>query len=50
MGQLFHYAPSPNRYGGTPFYELHVWAMKQNPRGVFADWNPNVSCAEWEAP
>jgi hypothetical protein len=50
MGQLFHYAPSPNRYGGTPFYELHVWAMKQNPRGAFADWNPNVSCAEWEAP
>jgi hypothetical protein len=48
MGQLFHYAPSPNRYGGGPFYELHVWAIKQNPRGAFADWNPNVSCAEWE--
>lgn len=49
MGQLFHYAPSPNRYGGGPFYELHVWAMKPNPRGAFADWNPNVSCSEWEA-
>ena len=49
MGQLFHYAPSPNRYGGGPFYELHVWAMKPNPRGAFADWNPNVSCAEWES-
>jgi hypothetical protein len=48
MGQLFHYAPSPNRYGGGPFYELHVWAMKENPRGAFADWNPNVSCADWD--
>ena len=47
-GQLFHYAPSPNRYGGGPFYELHVWAEKHNPRGAFADWNPNVSCAGWD--
>lgn len=48
MGQLYHYAPSPNRYGGGPFYELHVWAIKPNPNGTFADWNPNVSCAEWK--
>jgi len=48
MGQLFHYLGSPNRYGGTPVYELHVWAMKPNPRGAFADWHPNVSCAEWD--
>ena len=44
LGQLYHYAPGPNRYGGGPFYELHVWAAKHNPRGPFADWNPNVSC------
>jgi hypothetical protein len=49
LGQLYHYAPSPNRYGGGPFYELHVWAVKNNPRGAFADWNPNVSCADWDA-
>jgi hypothetical protein len=48
MGQLYHYLASPNRYGGTPVYELHVWAMKPNPRGAFADWHPNVSCAEWD--
>ena len=48
LGHLFHYAPAPNRYGGTPFYELHVWAGKPNPHGAFADWNPNVSCADWE--
>jgi hypothetical protein len=31
------------------FYTLHVWAWKPNPRGVFADWNPRVSCAEHAA-
>ena len=25
-------------------YELHVWAWKHNPSGMFAQWNPNVSC------
>jgi hypothetical protein len=47
LGHLFHFAPSPNRYGPAAFYELHVWAWKNNPRGAFADWNPNVSCADW---
>jgi hypothetical protein len=48
-GHLFHYAQGPNRYGPDSFYELHVWAWKNNPRGTFADWNPNVSCAGYEA-
>lgn len=24
---------------------LHVWLYKDNPSGMFADWNPTVSCA-----
>jgi hypothetical protein len=24
---------------------LHAWVWKHNPAGMFADWNPNVSCA-----
>ena len=48
MGHMFHYAPGPNRYGPPAFYELHVWAWKNNPRSDFADWNPTVSCATWE--
>jgi hypothetical protein len=48
MGHLFHFAPGPNRYGPDAFFELHVWAWKENPRGVFADWNPSVSCAAWD--
>jgi len=23
---------------------LHVWHYRNNPSGMFADWNPNVSC------
>lgn len=47
MGQHFHYVGSPNRYRLPAFYELHVWAWKDNPSGVFVDWNPEVSCAEF---
>lgn len=25
-------------------YALHVWIWRQNPSGLFADWNPKVSC------
>ena len=49
MGQLFHHTPSPNRYGIPAFYALHVWAWRDNPHGVFVDWNPRVSCAEHSA-
>jgi hypothetical protein len=44
QGQLFNFTGSPNRYGLGPFYELHVWAWKANPRGAFADMNPDVTC------
>ncbi len=47
MGQLFNYVGSPNRYGLPPFYELHVWAWQTNPSGMFADFNPQVSCEEF---
>jgi hypothetical protein len=46
-GQQFQFVDSPNRYGLGPFYELHVWAWKGNPKGTFADWNPRVSCDEY---
>jgi hypothetical protein len=43
-GQHFHFVPAPNRAGLPAHYELHVWAWKRNPHGTFADWNPRVSC------
>lgn len=26
------------------FWALHVWTQKENPSGVFNDWNPDVHC------
>lgn len=49
MGHLLHFAAGPNRYGPDAFYELHVWAWKENPRGAFADWNRTVSCLDWKS-
>ena len=46
-GQLFSYQGAPNRYGIPAFYQLHVWAWRANPEGLFADWNSKVSCAEY---
>jgi hypothetical protein len=47
QGQLFNYVSAPNRYGLPAFYELHVWAWRNNPKGPFADFNPAVSCDEY---
>jgi len=48
-GQLLNYIAAPNRFGNPNFYELHVWAWKDNPFGVFVDWNPTVSCVDRDA-
>jgi hypothetical protein len=47
-------APSPALLGrefslnttllDEPFYALHVWVWQHNPLGIFANWNPLVSC------
>lgn len=41
---LLHFIESPNRFRLPAFYETHVWAWRDNPRGAFADWNTRVSC------
>jgi len=43
-GQAFQLVASPNRFGLDPFFELHVWAWRDNPQGAFVDWNNNVTC------
>lgn len=42
LGHDVHPAPH------LPFtnWELHVWCWKPNPRGLFADFNPDVTCPE----
>jgi hypothetical protein len=46
-------APPPSLFGRTfdrgthgipPHYELHVWFWAENPSGLFALWNPTLSC------
>ena len=43
-GQAFQFVNAPNRYGIPAFFELHVWAWRENPNGAFVDWNNRVSC------
>jgi hypothetical protein len=43
-GNLMNLITSPNRYGLPDFYEMHVWAWEDNPKGAFADWNIRVNC------
>jgi hypothetical protein len=31
-------------HAGPAGYALHVWLWQANPDGIFADFNPNVSC------
>ena len=44
FGENFELVPDGNRYGLPAFYELHAWVFKHNPRGLFDDWNPRVTC------
>jgi hypothetical protein len=43
-GQVFTFVDAPNRFNIPSFFELHVWAWRDNPQGSFVDWNNNVSC------
>jgi hypothetical protein len=43
-GNLMNLVVAPNRYGLPDFYEMHVWAWEDNPKGSFADWNTRVNC------
>lgn len=39
FGHHFHPFPEPQAN-----WALHAWVWKNNPDGMFADFNPNVSC------
>ncbi len=38
LGQALHYSEANHAW------ILHVWLWRHNPSGMFADWNPQVSC------
>jgi len=31
-------------HGFMPHFDRHVWVIRDNPNGVFAQYNPNVTC------
>lgn len=33
-----------------PHYDRHVWLYRKNPSGIFAQFNPNVSCKSHKGP
>jgi hypothetical protein len=43
MGRRFH---GPMNHNGTApwHFDLHVWTIRKNPRGTFAQYNRRVSC------
>ena len=50
-------SPTPPTLFGRDFvlnkfdlWALHVWVWENNPDGIFADWNPNVSCENATTP
>jgi hypothetical protein len=45
-GQVFNFVGAPNRFHIKSFFELHVWAWRDNPQGAFVDWNNYVTCED----
>ena len=44
FGQTFQ-GPMPGHSPSEPWhYDLHVWIWKHNPAGMFAPFNPTISC------
>jgi hypothetical protein len=51
FGHLLNFVDTPNRYGiEGGFFEIHVWAFEDNPRGALHDWNPDVTCEKQPIP
>ena len=42
FGETFHFNPHVGGPGGA--WILHAWVWHHNPAGMFADFNPRVSC------
>jgi hypothetical protein len=44
FGRAFDGPMDAHEPGQPPHYDLHVWIWQPNPSGIFAPFNPNVSC------
>ena len=44
LGQTFDGPMAGHSPGMPEHYDLHAWVWQANPAGMFAAWNPTVSC------
>ena len=44
FGRLLDGPMPAHEPGQPPHYDLHAWVWQANPSGIFAPFNPNVSC------
>lgn len=44
FGRAFDGPMDAHEPGQSPHYDLHVWIWQANPSGIFAPFNPKVSC------
>ncbi|MFG1944967.1 hypothetical protein [Nonomuraea sp. NPDC048826] len=44
LGQEFQGPMGPHEDGMPIHYDLHLWIWKDNPKGLFEQWNPRVKC------
>lgn len=44
FGRDLTFVPEGNRFELPAFYQVHAWVWRHNPAGMFADFNPRVSC------
>ncbi len=44
FGQMFMATGDNNRFDIPAFFSLHLWLWNDNPAGMFAPFNPTVSC------
>lgn len=44
LGEPFDESFGEAWHGLPDHYEIHVWLWRHNPDGMFAMWNPDVTC------
>lgn len=55
LGNAYYYrhdnpeTPVDEAHGFRPHYELHVWLYRENPSGMFMQYNPGVRCSDQHA-
>lgn len=37
--------PQDEAHGFMPHYDFHIWLFEHNPSGLYAQWNPALSCS-----